>query len=362
MLRYLNLYLFLLLIGANAPLSGQKLIVNETLRTSGGDIGEVLSLWEGYFEHMSEGGQSLDSEAAPAVIFDDPIAYTMTPLVPVYARGNNYTFDIRRIDQKYFEIDNILYFETGDAPVVFFIYRHCAFLNDSGRFELCSYFQSIKPILGKFSTEYIDFYYPSHYGFDTKKARSTGEFIERLIRMYEFGSAEKAVYIVSNNLDECNSILGFKYSILQSHDKNAGAYIYPNIIISQREDHLHELVHLVFKRNYPDGSDFIHERVATYYGGSAGRTFEELGQELRAFIKDNPEMDLLEVAEKRYSGDPVGTFHNTLAAMVVDYTIQYGGERSVKELFMYRDISDILYICFGVGEQNISAFLWNLCK
>lgn len=279
------------------------------------------------------------------------------------------TFEIKKVDNQFYRIRNILTLGNNDYKEFTIIYNVYA-KKDSLAYKLYNSFYVNKPNLQHFQTDYIDFYYPTGYSFNSKKATEVENTYSGLIRIFGNPNKHKVVYLIGNNLDEAYHNIGVEYTPFSSSNLSAGFNIKnQNIILTCRENHLHELVHTIF-RQY-DGSLIFQEGIATYYGGMGGVSFPDLINLLKKSIASKPDIDLSKFDDL----DNIlnnGDFNNfyTIGAIFIDYAFKIGGSEKVLSLFRYEDVDPFKFDGakkaiekeLGIKNDQINSFLKNYIK
>jgi hypothetical protein len=186
-------------------------------------------------------------------------------------------------------------------------------------------------------TENIDIYYPNGYKFNKQKAMELISTYSGLIKTFGNPNKNRVTYLIGNNLDEAYQNIGIEYTPFSSSNLSAGYHIEnQNLILTCRENHLHELVHTIMKQY--GGSAIFQEGIATYYGGMGGVSFSEHIYSLKKIIADKPNIDLSKFDDLDKSIDN-GDFNNfyIIGAIFIDYPFKIGDSKKVLALFQYED-------------------------
>ena len=144
----------------------------------------------------------------------------------------------------------------------------------------------------------------------------------------------RITYIIGNTFNEANSFVGFDSSIISSTSPFAGYSIRnQNIILSCREDHLHEIVHAIFIPMFPKAPALFHEGIATYYAGTAGQSYSKNLLQLKIMINNNPELDLSKIDDLNNVLENGSNYFYTIGAILIDNALKIGGPKKVLALF-----------------------------
>ena len=185
-----------------------------------------------------------------------------------------------------------------------------------------------------------------------------------------YGNAKKSkiTYIIGNTFNEANSFVGFDSSIISSTSPYAGYSIRnQNIILSCREDHLHEIVHAVFIPLFPKAPALFQEGIATYYGGTAGQSYSINLEQLDKMIRNNPDIDLSKINDLNNVLENGSNYFYTIGAIFIDIALKIGGPKKVLALFQdsvsdpsnWEDPLPAIKKEFGIKKDRLTHFLKN---
>lgn len=126
----------------------------------------------------------------------------------------------------------------------------------------------------------ITYRYPSDVEFRRKRAQLAVKFMERVAKELQTDMPKAMTYILARDRDELCRLLGVEYFAVPP---SAIAYPDQRVLIVGNADELyaHELVHIV-AGEAGNGHEVLREGVATLYGGSLGKTFDQLLEEYAA--------------------------------------------------------------------------------
>lgn len=170
--------------------------------------------------------------------------------------------------------------------------------------------------------------------FDVERAERAVEFARSLAANLSLPEIEEVMYVLAPNPEELHRAMGVDWTFgSQGH-----GYALPwnRLILSGDpvfgEDNRHELAHFVIgpilaeRRFHP----MVNEGLATWLGGTVGRTYEELLVEHAQFVRKNPHVELDSVLEA--TGPDVGWY--PAGAVLVEMVHERGGWSAVRQLLI----------------------------
>jgi hypothetical protein len=272
------------------------------------------------------------------------------------------TISIRKYSDKIYEIHTLVQRNASEEEGVttMFLYKVCAIETDGG-YKLINYFDVYKHALQNYNSENIEFYYPCGFNFDTEKVKNTEKFIQQFQKDYKIEKIyDKIICIIGNNLTESNAFVGFDFTFATSENKFAGYHLEPKTILTCRQDHLHEFVHVLVKSSYPDICDILNEGIATYYGGTAGSDYVIHAHNLQKYLSSNT----IDFSNSSLLWDMViddACLAYTVGAIIIDYTLKNYGTQKVIELFSCKDYDDF-FSKLAIKKEDMNAFFIQFIK
>lgn len=192
----------------------------------------------------------------------------------------------------------------------------------------------------------ITFYYAPGQTIDLARARMAARFVDSVATLFAVRPPARLDYFVTASPDEYFRAVGLDFLLVPSgsweYGGGAGGNAIPEVGIvlagdpRQREAYLHELVHAVLGRSY--GGVFLAEGIATWLGGSRGRTSRDTYRHLREYQDAHPHVTL----EALVRGDAGWGVRESDAryatgALFVDAMYRRGGVTALRSL---RDVSN----------------------
>lgn len=348
-------------------LVGQNITFSSSVKgTKEKDIADVANLWKNYnyaclmdFINRKD-SISLKYWNQEEKIFRDIVKHSFSNSFPLYIIGEIFTFDIKKLNEDFYIIRNTL--STSDSTgkntlAIFNVYAK----KDGSDLKLYNYFYLSKTKLSSYSTNKIKYYYPCSYSLDKKLAEKSDSFLTEIQSIYGFSSSKQIIYVLADNMDEGNRLIGFDYTVKSSSLSNSGLFINPNIIVSTRVDHLHELVHSVFMPQFPSGPTLFHEGIATLYGGMNGFSYEFHINELKNILNTTSKIDLSKIDELDTLLNNTTNIFYSVGAAFIDYAYQIGGKEKVLALFKYpnsnKGLTDALKNEFNLELSQVDLFI-----
>ncbi|MDL2228170.1 hypothetical protein LJC30_04715 [Odoribacter sp. OttesenSCG-928-L07] len=274
--------------------------------------------------------------------------------------GELSTFSIRKYSKTIYEIHTLLQAKAfeGEGINTLFLYKVCAIETDNG-FKFLNYFDVTKNSLQNYTSEDIDFYYPCGFEFDIEKVKETEKFLSQFRKDFNIEKLDKKIVcVVGNSLSESNAFIGFDFTIATSENKFAGYFLEPRTILTCRQDHIHEFVHVLIKSTYPNIYEILNEGIATYYGGQAGFDYDFHVKNLQKYLSENT-VDFLNTSLLWDLEVEGGRLAYTVGALIVDYTLNSYGTPKVIELFSCKDYEEI-FLKLEIPTEDVNNFFIRL--
>jgi hypothetical protein len=346
--------------------SGQKVSFSpELLSTNDPEIIEIREFWKAYVGECVRNKDSAFKKYWNSTELEQGFTDIVNDELPIYSLGELVTFEIKKETNGFYRIrSKVLPLDPNDKSVyaIFNIYAK----ESESVYKLYNHFFFTKSKLKYFQSGNIDYYYPGNYNFTIKKAIETKDFYSTISLLYGNTKKSRITYIIGNTFNEANSLVGFDSSIISSTSPYAGYSIRnQNIILSCREDHLHEIVHAVFIPLFPKAPALFQEGIATYYGGTAGQSYSNNLMQLKKMLNNKPDIDLSKIDDLNNVLENGSNYFYTIGAIFIDKALKIGGPKKVLALFQ-DSVSDPLNSedpfpaikkDFGIEKDQIDSFL-----
>lgn len=337
MLRVFLLNLLLITI----QLQGQKITLSQVVENSTDkEVVSIREFWKTYIKDISLSNSLTQHNIFAKYWNKEELDLGFTDIIndelPVYSLGEIMILSIDKQKDGFYKIKNKVvdnaHIGTNTAFAVFNIYVK---KGPSG-YKLYNCFHLTKSNLQHSKIGDIDFYYPENFVFNSSQAAVTDKFYTRISAIYANNQKNILTYVVANNFNEANRLIGFDQSIVASSSAYAGFSIKnQRVILSTRVDHFHEIVHAVFFNRFPDSPALFDEGIATYYGGTGGLSYSKLIGQFKQFVKENPKTNLSDFNHLHLLLENGTNNFYILGALLVDYAIKHGGSQKVIDLFDY---------------------------
>lgn len=366
-----RIYLIITLVLAVKLLSsffanGQNISFSPKIKADNNtEINEIVDVWKNYIKACVI--DFINPEDSTSLSFwnieervagrSDLIKYSLSRGFPLYIAGDLFVYDIKYISNDFYVIKNIISHSDSLGKNIFAIFNICARKAETD-FKLYNFFHLSSIKLNIYTKHNITFYYSCDFKFDESIADKAAAFYQDKLKLFDF-EGKSIMYILGESVDEAKSYLGFDYSIKSTSIENAGLFIYPNIILTGEIDHYHELIHSIFIPKFPKAHSLLHEGIATYFGGSNGKSYIHHLKELSKYINSNPNIDLSQFEKLDYLRNNTTNFYYTIGAIIIDYAYSLGGKNKVISLFEHTNLYDALRIELAIEEHQINDFLRN---
>jgi hypothetical protein len=361
---------FFLLILLSTVSFGQKITTSqEILSSTDPEITSAKDFWIEYILAISKCNDSNKEVTYLKYWNQVELKQGFTDIVneelPVYSFGELVILSIKKDTNGFFQIRNKLLVDDVSGKSTYALFNIYIKKEASG-FKLYNQFYLTKNKLQQYNADNINFYYPKTYNFNIKKANEIANFYSKYSAIYGNLKIPTLTYIVGNDFNEANKIIGFDSSIVTSTSPFAGYSIKnQKIILSCRVDHLHEIIHGIFFNMFPNAPSLFQEGIATYYGGTGGENYSLLISQLKELINNKPDIDLSNFDKLNVTlGNGTNNFY-TIEAIIIDYALKNGGPKKVISLFQYSISSEVnsevtlraISNELGIASDQIDSFL-----
>jgi hypothetical protein len=346
--------------------SGQKISFSQDLlSTSNPEIIAIREFWKAYVGECVRNKDSAFKKYWNPIELEQGYTDIVMDELPIYTLGELVTFEIKKVISGFYQIRSKVFPLDPSDKSVYAIFNIYAKKKESSYF-LYNQFFFTKSSLKHFQSGNVDFYYPENCSFSFDKAKKTADLYSNISTLYGYTKKSRITYIIGNTFNEANSFVGFDSSIISSTSPYAGFSIRnQNIILSCREDHIHEIVHAVFFAFYPKAPALFREGIATYYGGTAGQSYSINIEQLKKMIHNNPDIDLSNIDDLNNVLENGSNYFYTIGAIFIDKALKIGGPKKVLALFQdsvsdpsnWEDPLPAIKKEFGIKKDQIDLFL-----
>jgi len=169
--------------------------------------------------------------------------------------------------------------------------------------------------------------------FDPAKADRAAAFVDSLARAFGVQAPPRIEYYVTESVDQAMEILG---AVVPERFGPNGGFARPvnaqvfSGIPALGEDYRHELAHVLLMPIIRDGTSSLlaSEGVPTWFGGTAGRDFQDSVRHLASLLRAQPTLDLHAIVYDRSVSSEV---RNAAGAVLAQMVHESGGVDAVRE-------------------------------
>jgi hypothetical protein len=203
----------------------------------------------------------------------------------------------------------------------------------------------------------VTFHYPPYYHFNQSKAQVL---IDSIISLEENWGLETMDidYYFANTNKEIQAIKGFDFSFSMARSE------YPTGLAMEKErtvycsgygeNCFHEVVHLYINPNYPNTP--LKEGIATFYGGSMDKSYQEHLIRLFDYIKDKPEIDIADHRKFYYMDEKTNPKY-VIQAFICHLVYEKKGIDGLKRLLEIDSLDEVYRQEFGIEPEHQNKFL-----
>lgn len=355
-----RLFLFLFVLFSVGTLAQNISFSNQIVNSTDENIISIREQWKSYLKDCITAYFTKDEQILNEYWNDIDIqnrylsiAMYQTINAPIVLLGEMVTYDITKLDDGFYRLKAMVLLSDSISKGVVANFTLFATVKNN-EVKFCSYLQKQKESLETYSTPHIEYFYPSDFPFDTNDAKKAEIMFCKLLNDFNFDKDIKITYIVANDLESANRLIGFDYSMRSSTFKNAGYYIKSsNMLFSCQVAHLHELVHIVAESKFPGIPSLFNEGVATYIGGSGGGDYVFLLNQLRETVKNQKDVNFSDFNEWNKVLENGTNHFYTIGAIFIDYAYKLGGQEKVESLLKSADdINTTLKNELGIDDAD----------
>ncbi|MCX7929027.1 MAG: hypothetical protein N2558_05110 [Patescibacteria group bacterium] len=190
--------------------------------------------------------------------------------------------------------------------------------------------------------------------------RQLSAFISNLKSDYGLADNKKLLIIYGKNSKETETILGFDFNLMSStNNPSSGISDLSNnlIILNGLSSIFHETTHIYLNPLFPESP--LLEGLATFYGGSMGKSLAEGIRFIHSYVKANTKINLYE--KMKEGSFYINNEYNPtyiLQGLLIQIAYDKNGIEEIKRLLAYRDLNEIFEIYFNLkGTDSIDKFL-----
>jgi len=190
-------------------------------------------------------------------------------------------------------------------------------------------------------------YAPGQRPNNDRISRST-RFVDSVATLFQVQAPPHLDVYVTADMDEAERALGLDFFPRAGPDRGGAALPF-NIVLAGDpalgEAYLHEFVHAVLGAAFPSNNGLFNEGVATWLGGSQGRTTRQLYAQLRQYQELNPALtiaDLLRGGSHDVDARAWTDAHRATGALVAETIYRKEGIRGLRAFALLKRDPDTL--------------------
>lgn len=173
-------------------------------------------------------------------------------------------------------------------------------------------------------------------------------FVDSVARLFGVPAPRHLDVYVTAAMDEAERAIGLDFFVRAGPGRGGSALPF-NIVLAGDpavgEEYLHEFVHAVLGATFPSNNGLFGEGVATWLGGSQGRTPRQLYALLRQYQEARPALtlaDLLRGGSQDAGAREWSDAHRATGALVVDTIYRRGGIPGLRAFALLKRDADTL--------------------
>jgi hypothetical protein len=207
----------------------------------------------------------------------------------------------------------------------------------------------------------IDYYYPKYHQFNRGKAKELIDFIDEISKNFKV-SSQAFEYYFANNFEEIQNLKGLDYWYgMGGKLKPTGSADVSGIFSSGKgENDFHEAFHVIVDTKYTNKHLWTGEGIATFLGGSRGKSLDWHLKRTYDFLEEHPEIDLNNLLDLR-TIDEFMDYRYAFGGFIAKKIYQKGGWEMLRN-FMNSGITNEDYYnaikqFLGVSRKNLNSYL-----
>lgn len=357
----MRILLTIMFFGFSAVSFSQKVTFNHIVDATNADVKAVMTLFENYItsnpeskgknpfwnskeQELYENFDFLESEFQPSLYMGIPA----------------HVLSIKSYKDAYVIKVQFSYCQENGLPYVLAIVNYLA-RKENGQYKLHNWLSESKHFWNCTTVGMIDFYYPSYHEFSYNKAHHLNGFVKDMCQ--NLGVTPKSFeYYLADDYDEIQRLKGIDYYIgMGGGDSPRGKAAERKVYCGGLgEYYKHEVFHVQIDDHFPDKHFWVSEGVATFLGGSRGRSLDWHIKRMNNYLQKHPEVDLNEMLQLT-NLDNQTAYHYVIGGLIVRKIFEKGGWKLIQE-FMSSGRSDESYYraiekFLGVPRSELNTYL-----
>lgn len=203
----------------------------------------------------------------------------------------------------------------------------------------------------------VTFHYPPYHKFNKKRANKLINSITRIEQEWQLEPIAIDYYFANTN-QEIQALKGFDFNFYMARSEYPGGLAYQKeksiFCWGYNENYFHEFVHLYLNPIYPKTP--LKEGIATFYGGSLGKSYKEHIIRLNAYLENYPDIDISNPNEFWYMDEATNPQY-AIQALICHLVFEKLGIEGLRELLLMETWDAIYKQEFNIEPNDQNAFL-----
>jgi hypothetical protein len=179
----------------------------------------------------------------------------------------------------------------------------------------------------------VTFWYAPNQHPNTGRISRTSSFVDSVATLFQIPAPKHLDLYITGSMEEAQRATGLDFFPVASADRGRGGRaIGGGIVLSGNptlgEEYLHEVAHAILGPAFPSRNGLFNEGVATWLGGSRGRTTQEMYSRLHQIQLAHPAFRFSQVLARDFpdaSAEQLSEGFYGTAALVVDAVYRRAG-------------------------------------
>jgi len=349
---------FLLLVVSNA---GAQLKVNIGVDSSTSKARLAMKFLDRYFEDFRADNEVnyrdyFDEKDLSNLYYPDKVAFGLIADYNSYYLGDAH---LLALDVKTDTVKAMIMFAETDSlkklTVNFIANYYIKMKGDTCRFLVNQ--QVEEKNWQKKTIRNITFHFPSYHLFSEKKA---SELIQSIVALeQDWGLKPINIhYHFAQKRKEIQALKGFDFNYYMARSEYPGGMAYEKeksiYCWGYGENYFHEVVHLYLNPVFPDSP--LLEGIATFYGGSIGKSYKTDLMKLSQYLENHPATNLSDPSQFYYLDEETNPQY-AIQALICYLVFEKKGVKGLRELLAIPGMEEVYRKEFGVEPAGQNQFL-----
>jgi len=289
----------------------------------------------------------------------DLILHSINTEISTFAMGYPTILSVLPYKENYFEIKTVMGWAVSTGHIDLLSITNHYVKKEAGNYKLFMPL-NIKDDVGLIEQDDFRIYSLKTTEIPQKVLEELGTFISMLKSDFGITESKKLTIIYGKNNKETEKILGFDFNLMSStNNPSSGISDLSNnlIIINGLPVIFHETVHIYLNPLFPNSR--LLEGLATFYGGSMGKSLIEGITNFNEYVTKNNNINLYEKLheESFYTNNEYNPIY-TLQGLLILIASEKGGVAEIKKILDYNDLDKIFAEYFNLkGSDEIDRFI-----